>query len=474
MMDCKLALTKRDEEMIKAKVMKNDETEGAIDIDTTYRLIMNDWSGAKNAGLFELFGGKLILSKEIEIEKSVDLLWSDLFENNSTMFVDEIRSRLYKAFREDKIDRTTFITLRDLTYSEQVVLNRIENAMELDMGELSNKPFKISKGMKAMKVLQKLSTMLDMSEAEFEKFRLLHSQVLNNKMLKGTLCLSIHPMDYMTMSDNANNWESCMSWDDGGCYRAGTLECMNSVNTIVAYLVSDSREYEVSYGQGLYWNSKKYRQLVHINKDMIMTNKGYPYRNDQLSEIVLNWVAELAGERYEGKNYSEDDCENGELPEKIKRIDVYTDAMYNDFHNSAYAFFRFAKDCEPDAWGEVSLDISEGYGANCLCCGEKLYDSDGLYCDECVDFEYCDCCGERIRRGDETYYLECGDNVCQCCYEDHCSYCEECDSYYYNDDVSYIDREELDKLVDGDRKCEGYYCVNCQNNFEYKEEEEEQ
>ena len=73
----------------------------------------------------------------------------------------------------------------------------------------------------------------------------------------------------MTMSDNANNWSSCMRWTDRsggvdhGDYCAGTLECMNSPYIIIAYLHNPKHSFELS----LYdcndwqWNSKQWREL---------------------------------------------------------------------------------------------------------------------------------------------------------------------------------------------------------------------
>ena len=73
---------------------------------------------------------------------------------------------------------------------------------------------------------------------EWEEIRLAHSQIFNTNKMTGTLCLSIHPLDYATASDNDNGWSSCMSWRDDGCYRMGTVEMMNSPMVICAYFAS--------------------------------------------------------------------------------------------------------------------------------------------------------------------------------------------------------------------------------------------
>ena len=126
-----------------------------------------------------------------------------------------------------------------------------------------------------------------------------HSRILNDKAMNGTLCLSIHPMDYITMSDNDSNWSSCMSWTRGGGYRGGTVECMNSTNTLVAYL--ESEDNPCSFLNYADWNNKKWRCLFVVNPDVITSVKSYPYHNNDILDIVIKWLAELAKENWGGE-----------------------------------------------------------------------------------------------------------------------------------------------------------------------------
>ena len=65
----------------------------------------------------------------------------------------------------------------------------------------------MNRGCKIMKILRKLAILVD-SEALFESNRLRQSQIMNDARIKATLCLSIHPIDYLTASLNENNWRS--------------------------------------------------------------------------------------------------------------------------------------------------------------------------------------------------------------------------------------------------------------------------
>ena len=109
--------------------------------------------------------------------------------------------------------------------------------------------------------------------------------------MDGELCLSIHPMDYMTMSDNDNNWQSCMNWMNNGDYRLGTVECMNSPYVLVAYLHNPNHSMSIGPYE---WNSKHWRELFIIHPEMISEVKGYCFQDENLTNTILMWIKELA------------------------------------------------------------------------------------------------------------------------------------------------------------------------------------
>ena len=246
------------------------------------------------------------------------------------------------------------------------------------------------------------------------------------------------------MSDNNNGWESCMSWDNNGCYRVGTLECMNCENTIVAYIESDTKQYRIGYSDK-YWNSKRYRQLVMITDEVIMTNKGYPFNNENLSNEVLNWVAELCGEDFEGENIDYDAYKSYDI-EGFNYINVVTDMMYNDTDNESNSFVRLNKNHNKE--NDVKR-VQLGGNAMCLKCGSHCDDEEELICYDCSDKFYCDCCNETCHG--EQYSTEDG-VVCEYCFENHYATCEECGDSYDREwgRIQYLDEDDLEKYVDGE------------------------
>ena len=104
------------------------------------------------------------------------------------------------------------------------------------------------------------------------------------------------------MSDNNSNWQSCMNWQEEGCYRIGTVEMMNSNNVLCCYIEQGKTNWYFGGHQtaedgsidAYIWNDKKWRILTYITKDIIMSGKSYPYNNDDYSKKIITEVRDLA------------------------------------------------------------------------------------------------------------------------------------------------------------------------------------
>jgi hypothetical protein len=140
----------------------------------------------------------------------------------------------------------------------------------------------------------------------FEEFKKKYAIIMTEKKITTTFCISIHPMDYITMSDNNSNWESCMNWMDKGCYHTGTIEMMNSNNVLCCYFLNpnksnlfvfDKETIDEKTGELIgVWNNKAWRQLFYITKDIIMGGKAYPYASKDITLTILDQIKVLAAE----------------------------------------------------------------------------------------------------------------------------------------------------------------------------------
>lgn len=402
--------------------------------------ILIPWANAKNCFLNRLFENNLILEKEIEFSMSHTELREKMYEKVvypapifgeskginierdipiEKRFLFVLNTWLNKKWDAIQDYDTKWLWARmtgRLTSTDALATNILLTNVSLDIDGVK---IDFPAGMKVTKALKKIGKILNIPY--FEEFRIAHSQVLNTKKIKGTLCLSIHPLDYMTMSDNENDWSSCMSWQECGCYRQGTVEMMNSSCVVVGYLKSNSNM-NVPKGE---WNSKKWRSLFVVNDDMITNVKSYPYASDDLEKHCLDWLKELCEKnlskefyptlyKYNNDHFIDIDDKNW------AHFDFKTDVMYNDFPHTNDLKTYISKDCE--------LNTGHCYNysgmSECMWCGDTddigwecdHSDNQGiLLCSNCETLFYCECCNERMSGSEPTYEID-GETLCESCY----------------------------------------------------------
>ena len=271
--------------------------------------ILKPWDEAKSGYLSELFGDNFIISKEVEFEEGTHEIMDKIEElifndERCHRFMTKIRNIYGECWEYDynHPKRECFRAVQNLFD----YLTLAENAIRQDYNQFSikDKPYKIQKGAKPLRIITKIANAYEIGTrpevdgiSDLEYFRRKHSQCLNNKLLKGNLCLSIHPLDYMTMSDNDCGWDSCMSWMNGGEYKQGTVEMMNSPCVVVGYLDA-ADPFKICWGGELsdeerYWHNKKWRCLFIVDRNFIINIKQYPYYNDNLVREAIKELGKI-------------------------------------------------------------------------------------------------------------------------------------------------------------------------------------
>lgn len=296
-----------------------------------------------------------------------------------------------------------------------------------------------------MPTLRKICHEFGIPEEEYETVRLFQSQLTNNAYAYGTLCLSIAPIDFISMSDNDCDWNSCMSWADHvGEYRQGTIEMMNSPYVIVAYLKSDTPYCPLYDDRAI--SNKKWRQLVIANEDIIIGNRHYPYQHPDLEAQVLSWVRELLGGDNQFSStlspiFNHGNKENN--PGGYKYFWSFnTFLMYNDMYEWRNAYL--ANDFFTKYPNRYKLDFSGE--SECMCCGEVISDSgfetSWVTCMKCNGALKCSNCGGYILPEDEDYYSnDNGEIFCTyCCQDsDEIDFCPCCQQPYFYSDLETIE-----------------------------------
>ena len=415
--------------------------------------LLTPWAEAKSEYLGELFGNDLIIKKEVSFTEG----YNEIQERYYDIICKDCRcDRFLRNIRQvynSQTDYCEYWTIQYATGEGALVNNEIteflENGTRCKIDLPDDSTFTITKGMKPMKLITKLANAFKIGiipdedgVSDLEYFRRKHSLLFNNKVLKGELCLSIHPLDYMTMSDNDCDWETCMSWSHDGGYKQGTVEMMNSPSVIVAYLTS-SEPYCFNWGKQGFddftWNNKKWRCLFIVDKNFIMSIKQYPYYNKSLVCAAAEKIAEISGwgeckaEEYNFNQRRWDETFELSTGQRVF-FNFHTGAMYNDFGTDDHFVIVNPK---------THVCIKEDYWYSgvpeCMCCGETNEEYIGrdtgpeyLLCDMCKPRSKCEECGCIIANYDDGgWTTEDGHFLCECCFDDHTEQSDLTECYWY-------------------------------------------
>lgn len=470
-------LTNHEIDMMDYYIKNYGPREDYVEPSASMEHLMRFWDRGKSEYLNRIFKDNLILEKTISFEKDIEEIQDEIrvkvidryCSDSAKECEDFLRAWDELGFELGQKDSEVCWTLQRLVQSNSLASNRYDYN-NYDIPLPGEKKYRVSRGCKVSKAIGKIANAYKLSG--YETFRIYHSQVLNEKSVSGTLCISIHPLDYMTMSDNDCGWGSCMSWYDHGDYRQGTVEMMNSPMVVVAYLKS-STDYCINGSKEYFWNSKRWRELFVVNENVIAGIKGYPYWNESLELATIDWLTELATEANIGK-YREDIIHysgrnnNFYIGDEVHDLHFHTRLMYNDFYCENHNM-RISET------NNIPTDIEYSGISECLCCGNELYDFNSeadLFCLNCEDVYQCYECGEYHSRDD---LIEVNGNLyCRWCYEEYFSVCEGCgEEVHINDTMSVflgLDKNHIwqDKEIN---IC--YYCFKHDNElFEAKDLQE--
>lgn len=425
---------------------------------------LKTWYQEKSKFLLPIFQNKLIHERKVDISKTTEIINYDLEEffdsRKWEMAGDYIMRMLRFVFFkgssrwDSEFDfgyeaETKFFDAMNSLLGESAIYanNSISLTSTLRVNpsctNALSRPLVIQNGQKPFRAINSIVKALEpvclekWPEAFDDKYfntlhncieasRILHSQILNSSNIEGTLCISIHPLDYITMSDNSYDWESCMTWtreDEPGEHRAGTIEMLNSPCVVVAYIKGNKPYYPLGEDSVYTWNNKKWRELFIIDHDFIIGIRGYPYQAKTLEKMVLNELAELAAaagySRYlptvkETERHAIQITENYELVGR-------TSIMYNDFacHKCYYIVAE-----NPTNFYRTEFNYSGP--AICIECGNPINpnaESSVVVCDNCNGIIRCSCCGEPLYLGISHYFVTDNDEVlCEDC-GSPCDYC---------------------------------------------------
>lgn len=327
----------------------------------------------------------------------------------------------------------------------------------------------IPKGMKLLKSFK----YFEKNPRHLEEIQNMASRIIQENKVEGTLCFSVHPLDYLSISENSYNWRSCHALD--GEYRAGNLSYMVDNTTVICYLKGIDNVELPSFPANVLWNSKKWRVLLYVSNswDIIFAGKQYPFGSDAGMDIVkdkflklirkdpyayCDWISPIADEVEDNKgNIYELNYDYIWMRGDLKRLtDVVKDGpgslQFNDVLRSSVYKPHYTAYRNVDWLKQYDEEIVVGGRCKCLRCNSSwITNPETMQCDDC-ELEYgveendvyghCDCCDCRIVL-DDAYSVG-WDRVCENCYEEYCFDCDVCGETHYKTDRHYDEITEKD------------------------------
>lgn len=225
------------------------------------------------------------------------------------------------------------------------------------------------------------------------------STIIQHDKLTGILCLSAHPMDFLTASDNSAKWRSCYA--PNGDWRLSPLCLLKDTSTLMVYLREDAQP-DLLPGCQMKWNNKLWRMFLHVSteRNMIIASKQYPFEIDGILDIIHDqffpnftiWSNEyiksymIDGLKHEFDRYKYIPLSGLggiiDLKQQVqpsKNVPIFNDLLTEDF----YPYYCFKEDTIPTPTC-AHFHIAEPI--KCLCCGkEYLDDPTMMLCPECME-----------------------------------------------------------------------------------------
>lgn len=343
------------------------------------------------------------------------------------------------------------------------LINRLSGNVEEQMAsdwiaDEVNKYFpeaKVVAGQKTSRIVNKFCTLYGINKhPDYNKKFAAFADAINPMLIKRHTVLSVHPIDYLLMS-NGNSWHSCHAIDldaYSGEYSSGTMSYMLDPSTVEFYTVDKSQD-----SNHIELKEKLQRCMFHIGEDKVIQGRVYPQGNDGATKVYKN-IREIV------QKVIADCLDVPNLWKNVKGTQICSEMIQT--RGTHYPDYIYTNGCnvsfltgEDDAKNRMPIIV----GANpiCIVCGYEHRDSH-IYDDDCErkarGIYHCTECGCSIDEDEEEIYWIDGEPYC----EDCVFYCD------YHEEYEVEARENVITLANGHMVCEtgfehGDYatCTHC-------------
>lgn len=387
---------------VAAVIDANIKNEGSLDDkcitaeSVGIKRLLREWASNKAALLHSpLFNGELIRNLgEVNITPNAD-------DDENKYYLSDFCCKLHDYRLEGKICWYEFDALTEFleAQSDGFLTNQVTN-------DYSIYDIFLNKGRKISRCIKYFIK----DEEKVREIQDLYSTYIQKRKIRGELCISIHPLDFLSSSENTYKWRSCHALD--GEYKGGNLSYMIDPTTIVCYIKGQDGVKLPRFPESVPWNDKKWRMLIHIDpKDagFVAFGRPYPFASDDLRNLIYEKFKRIYSDinfspleqiEYNEYEYPAYDFITGEYKiqkssaksinfhgQHIPRVRVVDDSegtcFYDLLESSFYDFWYFYNEEK----NEVPF-LRIGLSPCCVYCGASCPTSEYFLCGDCLEYEY--------------------------------------------------------------------------------------
>lgn len=263
---------------------------------------------------------------------------------------------------------------------------------------------KCAAGQKTSRVIGRLCSHFGIDRhREYNKVFARLADAFNPLLVQKTGVLSVHPCDFLEMSNRDNTWESCHGLERGG-YQAGCLSYLADSVTMIFFTVDDDVK------NNFHKHPKRARQIFCYTDNLLLQSRLYPSDNDDECEQYRGLVQKVMA-----------DCLGAPNLWTIKVNPDETGAYFTTAGGSHhYQDYNYYRRVSLIKGAERHGNLCIGHPSLCVCCGQPSPHRNSIKCN-CDNLVVCAECGQttsvsNARYHDGAYYCNACLHICASCH----------------------------------------------------------
>lgn len=246
---------------------------------------------------------------------------------------------------------------------------------------------KCAVGQKASRIINKLCQHFGVDQ--HERYNSVFARLadsLNPIQIQKTGVLSLHPCDFLEMSNKDNDWSSCHNLQSGS-YQAGCLSYMTDSTSMIFIAVDENVR------SGFHKVPRLAREIFCYSENVLLQSRLYPTDNEEQRVTYRNLVQKAIADCLGMPNF-------WSTQKSQEQVNEYTETAEGSKHYPDYKY----------GYGVMSLlrgaqsfgKIRIGSQALCVCCGQSFSASERIKCN-CTGLVVCQDCGETVSATNARY-----------------------------------------------------------------------